>query len=287
MEQTAFPDKLSYVYVLTNISMPGIVKIGYTTKNPEYRANELSKATGVPTQYRVERKYAFLNQDDARTEERRLHRLLRNNRINTNREFFKISAEEIDLLISGNIKFSRHEGKNELLCPRCNSPMVLRTARKGRHAGSRFWGCHRYPLCKGVIDYHDQACQTDAASQQSLSVVTTTQELRKRKHGWLVFLIILLIFIILLSFMVDQKRAGSVSKEEVPQENAEVIGYDVFLKNGKTIHCKKVSRLNRKVFSLIDDNLLINIPVGQIKDMEERSQIKNGIRVRVITPDAF
>ena len=34
-------------------------------------------------------------------------------------------------------------------CPRCNSPMVKRTAKKGRHAGDEFWGCSKYPNCRG------------------------------------------------------------------------------------------------------------------------------------------
>jgi four helix bundle suffix protein len=35
-------------------------------------------------------------------------------------------------------------------CPTCGKPMVLRTARKGRSAGSQFWGCSGYPDCKGT-----------------------------------------------------------------------------------------------------------------------------------------
>jgi len=35
-------------------------------------------------------------------------------------------------------------------CPVCGASMVLRTARKGAHAGSRFWGCSAYPACKGT-----------------------------------------------------------------------------------------------------------------------------------------
>jgi restriction system protein len=35
-------------------------------------------------------------------------------------------------------------------CPRCSKPMVLRTARKGPHAGQRFWGCSTYPECNGT-----------------------------------------------------------------------------------------------------------------------------------------
>jgi restriction system protein len=35
-------------------------------------------------------------------------------------------------------------------CPICSAPMALRTARRGSTAGSRFWGCTRFPGCKGV-----------------------------------------------------------------------------------------------------------------------------------------
>ncbi len=35
-------------------------------------------------------------------------------------------------------------------CPACGKGMVLRTARKGARAGSRFWGCTGYPECMGT-----------------------------------------------------------------------------------------------------------------------------------------
>ncbi len=35
-------------------------------------------------------------------------------------------------------------------CPKCNSSMVKRTARQGANAGGQFWGCSRYPDCKGI-----------------------------------------------------------------------------------------------------------------------------------------
>lgn len=35
-------------------------------------------------------------------------------------------------------------------CPRCGSSMVRRTTRKSRNAGSQFWGCSRYPACRGT-----------------------------------------------------------------------------------------------------------------------------------------
>jgi hypothetical protein len=35
-------------------------------------------------------------------------------------------------------------------CPTCNSAMVIRTARRGANQGSKFWGCPRYPDCRGT-----------------------------------------------------------------------------------------------------------------------------------------
>lgn len=41
---------------------------------------------------------------------------------------------------------------NPLSCPRCNSTMKLRVARKGSYAGKEFWGCTNFPRCKGIIN---------------------------------------------------------------------------------------------------------------------------------------
>lgn len=35
-------------------------------------------------------------------------------------------------------------------CPRCQSPMIRRTAQRGTNAGSQFWGCSNYPDCRGI-----------------------------------------------------------------------------------------------------------------------------------------
>ncbi|WP_024550023.1 helix-hairpin-helix domain-containing protein [Siccibacter turicensis] len=37
-----------------------------------------------------------------------------------------------------------------VLCPRCQSPMVRRVARRGPGNGRAFWGCGRYPGCNGT-----------------------------------------------------------------------------------------------------------------------------------------
>lgn len=38
------------------------------------------------------------------------------------------------------------------VCPECGIAMKIRTARKGRYAGSRFWGCPNFPKCKHMIN---------------------------------------------------------------------------------------------------------------------------------------
>jgi hypothetical protein len=42
-----------YIYIMINPSMEGLVKIGKTTREPEFRAKELSQATGVATPFYV------------------------------------------------------------------------------------------------------------------------------------------------------------------------------------------------------------------------------------------
>lgn len=35
-------------------------------------------------------------------------------------------------------------------CSKCGKTMILRTARKGTHAGQKFWGCSGFPNCRSV-----------------------------------------------------------------------------------------------------------------------------------------
>jgi restriction system protein len=35
-------------------------------------------------------------------------------------------------------------------CPKCQKPMVRRTAGKGQNKGEQFWGCPDYPGCRGL-----------------------------------------------------------------------------------------------------------------------------------------
>ncbi len=48
-------------------------------------------------------------------------------------------------------------------CPVCGKLMALRTARKGKRAGSQFWGCTAYPACKGTrpLEGDDRTARSD------------------------------------------------------------------------------------------------------------------------------
>jgi len=39
---------------------------------------------------------------------------------------------------------------SEPACPRCGASMILRTAKRGDRTGTRFWGCSKFPTCRGV-----------------------------------------------------------------------------------------------------------------------------------------
>lgn len=49
-------------------------------------------------------------------------------------------------------KEPQSELKADIRCPLCGSDMQLRKARKGPNSGNFFYGCSRYPGCKGVRD---------------------------------------------------------------------------------------------------------------------------------------
>ena len=86
-----------YVYVMSNPSMPGLLKIGQTTRTPQERADELyHQATGVPVKFKVE---WFLNIDgDPLLVEQKAHAFL--NHKSHGKEFFKATLEEAKKFIS-------------------------------------------------------------------------------------------------------------------------------------------------------------------------------------------
>ncbi|MDE0590439.1 GIY-YIG nuclease family protein [Halocynthiibacter sp. C4] len=79
-----------FVYVLSNPSMPGLVKIGKTTREVESRANELY-SIGVPVPFVIE---AQFSSPDCHQLEEMVHNCLCDQRVNYSREFFNVSVSD-------------------------------------------------------------------------------------------------------------------------------------------------------------------------------------------------
>jgi DNA-binding transcriptional ArsR family regulator len=86
------------VYFLLNETMPGLVKIGYTSGDVSERIRQLN-TTGVPTPFKVAASFAVGNGAAC---EREIHRALKKYRLRDGREFFKapiITVIEISITI--------------------------------------------------------------------------------------------------------------------------------------------------------------------------------------------
>jgi hypothetical protein len=86
---TATPSTPGWVYILTNEAMPGMVKIGLTTKTPKERAAELSSPSGVPLPFVVAWARAV---SDCAYVEKAVHRMLDDKRVNGKRESFRVDV---------------------------------------------------------------------------------------------------------------------------------------------------------------------------------------------------
>lgn len=93
-----------YIYLLTNPSMTGLIKIGKTTRSPKDRAKELGNGTGIPTPFQVIFEAFVL---DCSSAEKYVHDKLRNFRVAERREFFTIEPSvAIRIMIEAERLFS-------------------------------------------------------------------------------------------------------------------------------------------------------------------------------------
>jgi hypothetical protein len=76
--------KSGYVYILSNMDMPGLLKVGMTHRKPEIRALEISSATGVVSKYKIE---YYCKVNDRFLAEKAAHNRLKN--YHYKKEFFK------------------------------------------------------------------------------------------------------------------------------------------------------------------------------------------------------
>ena len=80
-----------YIYILINQSMPGLVKVGFTTRSLEKRLEELN-TTGIPMPFQIGAAFAVF---DPKKCESKIHEILKKYRLNNNREFFKIELLQV------------------------------------------------------------------------------------------------------------------------------------------------------------------------------------------------
>ena len=104
-------ENLGIVYILTNPAMPGLVKIGKTSRNSV--ASRLSKlySTGVPVPFEC----VFAGRvENATKVENAFHMAFGPYRINPNREFFEIEPEQaitlLQLMITEDVTPELQEG---------------------------------------------------------------------------------------------------------------------------------------------------------------------------------
>jgi len=94
-----------YIYILENPALPDVVKIGKTHRDLNYRIKELSSSTSIPLHFKIiYQRYV----NDCDTLEREIFTKLKDYRIDSKKEFFKINSdsaiENIDEIISLAIK---------------------------------------------------------------------------------------------------------------------------------------------------------------------------------------
>jgi hypothetical protein len=89
-------ETLDIVYIFTNRGMPGLCKIGYTSRNDvKERAKELY-TTGVPYPFQI---YYACQVVNGKKIEKTLHKLFDEQRVNDNREFFETEPEKVILAL--------------------------------------------------------------------------------------------------------------------------------------------------------------------------------------------
>ena len=88
--------KAGWLYVITSPSLPGLVKLGCTRRlNPTLRVRELSSSS-LPEPYHA---HCFVFSDDCFELESQIHKYFDKERVNPDREFFRIEPKEaIDVL---------------------------------------------------------------------------------------------------------------------------------------------------------------------------------------------
>ena len=66
-----------------------------------------------------------------------------------------LQAEDAPEATTAQAKDTEPVIRKAVVCPKCGAPMVLRKASKGANAGNEFYGCSRFPNCRGIVNVAD------------------------------------------------------------------------------------------------------------------------------------
>lgn len=102
------------IYVLTNVSMHGQVKIGCTNRAIEQRLKELYR-TSLPTEFDC---FYYAEVPNAKEVEKSLHKIFRHKRTDGKREFFKVSPDQVVEAIK------LAERKENYICEKCKNKNI-------------------------------------------------------------------------------------------------------------------------------------------------------------------
>lgn len=98
-------DSYGFVYVLSNDSMPGVYKIGCTSKSPLMRSKQLAANTGAPESFNI---VCYGELSDFNGGEKFLHDEFAKYRVSDRREFFSLNIDQLEELVDFVIDMSVH-----------------------------------------------------------------------------------------------------------------------------------------------------------------------------------
>lgn len=132
--------KSGIIYILTNVAMPGYIKIGFTT-DLSTRLKSLDR-TGVPLPFEV---YYAAKVEDMQREEGWLHQVFGDRRVRDNREFFKINPEYAALAL-------KRVSQGEQEVPTNATPSELEEIEEEKARRSRFhFANYQIPLGSKLV----------------------------------------------------------------------------------------------------------------------------------------
>ena len=171
-----------WVYVLSNVAMPGLVKIGFSTKDPNLRADELD-GTGLPHPYVVEYDALVV---DPRDVEQSVHAHLQS--VHERKEFFRTTvlnavqvirsvaaAQKKEILAESQFLFmqpenmgsgvSKESSYNIVHCPYCKT--------ENKVLGNRFvcTQCRKLQSFKVVDDAQPENMGSGVSKESSYNIV--------------------------------------------------------------------------------------------------------------------